>query len=139
MSLWFILVPCLPLPTQCSTWQLSYHETSVQLDIFQAPKPGRPATYPVHPQPVPGQGAAPFPSEICAFVFAMVFCWVLQATKVLLNAARFSILRNMKNTKANLSSWKINNFLFCIYFQLSFTTPMSNLPLASVLFSKKAV
>lgn len=122
----------------------SHHKTSVQLDISQASKPGRPATYPVHLQPVPEQGATPLPSQICAFVFPMVLCWVLQPEKVLLNATRFSILWDTRTANANLSSWKRHSFSFQYLFSTVFTvvvislTPMSNLPPASVFFSTKS-
>lgn len=99
---------------------LSHHKTYAQFDISQAPWPGRAAAYPVHPQPVSVQGVTPSSSRICAFLFAVMLCWVLQPTKALPNAAQFSILRDIGTVCANLSSWKGNSFSFPYLFSTVF-------------------
>lgn len=118
------LVYTYPLSVLANTGQhvtsLSHCKTYVQLDISQAPRPGRAAAYPVHPQPVSVQGVTPSSSQICAFLFAMMLCWVLQPTKALLNAARFSVLRDMGTACANLSSRKGNSLSFLYLFSTVF-------------------
>lgn len=138
MCLYFILLPTLSHLTQCSTWQV-FHITRLLFNLISLRLQSLGDLLPVYLQLVSGQGFTLSSSPVCAFV-----CWLLQPMKVLLNAAQFSFLRDMRTTNANLSRWKRNSFsfpyLFSTVFYCSHYQPYTNVKFTTCLsiFSKKS-